>query len=792
MSNNSNDSSNDTNNTRISIDSSTSKQTNSLITNSEVFKMFNTKEENASFEDYQLIIDCIYKITDQTYKKYLDKISIFKTQSYKLFIFDAITHASQVRPYYTYLYADLWIALHGTTKFGSKQSFLAELLRRKKYVSKITGNVIKNTYKDYTLEQLMHGNEDDSELAKVMMNDDLDKVLEKIQGNFDEKVNKLNLLDASCHYGALRCFKYFMNKEMKITESTLNLLISGGNFEIYEIVKIKRNFSHDHISRSIKYHSNEIAKDLVAQHNAYDFVLYDCVRFQNLDLLKLFYKNSTKNARKDAFMQAAENNDIFAINLLLGEGCEIPEEIVSTQKMNLEIVHLLERNGLDFLKDDKGIIRGVFDGNQEVVEYLIDKGANVNARDDKGCSVLVRSCIFDFHFPIAKKLVEHGANIEEKDENGYTPLLKACSMNLVNTVEFLLSCGADAKQTTKDNETALMIATNKCGEELIDILIKNGLDLNDKDNKSNTAFFHAVKHHNKTVIERLIYHGAKIDEECENGMTPIMISVASIDLLKYFDEKKCDLNHSSFDGLTAVLYAAEHGFTDALRYLMERGANFFAHDNKGKNVIHYAAGNDNSTAIDYLLSIEKLKKLLNEGDVDGNTPIYYCEKEQVVRSLLRSGSDMEHRNSNNDTPLFYSVIEGKDLITKYLLKNGAKTQVRNNQGPLIAAAAFANIKSLVEQCLNDGAFYDDQTEKGNTALMYAAMNDDFQTVQLLGSKGADVKHKNKDGKSAIDFAESSSVIAYLEKRGATYAEENNGEQEMFKEDGYYCTEIEFE
>lgn len=752
--------------------------------------------ESGNIEEGQKILDAIYLIGDDNYQDSLAFLQQYHSECYRNFIFESIQNAAFTRPYYNYLYADLWIALRGKRKLGSTQSFFIELLRRKNFAQKLTGNVIKNSYEHYSLEELLHGSEDNSDLANVLRRDDVIQIYDLEQEeNFDKiLVNKNSLIDASISFGAEKCFDHFMSKNYKFSDKTANASIIGGSFEIFKQLREKKITGFiDLFSKAIRYHHNNIAMSLIEEYSKYDNALMDSIKYMNLGVLQKVFEKASAKTKTEAFTAAAENNDIFSLNFMLTNGCPIPEDITSAERLNLDIVKLLESHGCDFMKHDEGIIRAVYDGNIKLVDYLIGKGANVNAKDNHDCSLIVRSCIYDLHLPVAKLLVEHGADIEEKDSDGFTPLLKACSMNLQKTVSFLIENGADVNKTTSLGETALMLATNKGADELIELLLDHGCNIHARDNKSNTAFFHAVKHHNMKAIECLIKHGSKIDEECEDGMTPIMISTASLDLLKFFDEKKCDLTHASVDGLTTVLYAAKNGFTESLKYLKSRGANFSSHDNKGRNILHMAAMSDEVSTIDYLLTFDEFKQIINESDKEGNSPIFYCNKENIVRSLIRSGADMEHRNANNDTPLFYHLLENRLDIAKYLIKNGSNTVVKNNQGPLIAAAAFAGMHSLVQKCINDGAFVDSQTEKGNTALIYAAMNDEFQTVQFLGALGADINHKNKSGKSAIDYTESTSIEAYLKKRGAVLSTNvDSEEEEMIEEDGYYCTEIQFE
>ena len=60
-------------------------------------------------------------------------------------------------------------------------------------------------------------------------------------------------------------------------------------------------------------------------------------------------------------------------------------------------------------------------GNSEVVEYLIEKGANVNAKNNcRNTPLLI--AVTNGHTAIAKMLIDHDCNLELKNKSGKTAL----------------------------------------------------------------------------------------------------------------------------------------------------------------------------------------------------------------------------------------------------------------------------------------------------------------------------------------------------------------------------------
>jgi len=63
-------------------------------------------------------------------------------------------------------------------------------------------------------------------------------------------------------------------------------------------------------------------------------------------------------------------------------------------------------------------------GRKDVVEYLLQSGANVHARDDGGLIPLHNACSFG-HAEVVQLLLHQGAEANARDNWNYTPLHEA-------------------------------------------------------------------------------------------------------------------------------------------------------------------------------------------------------------------------------------------------------------------------------------------------------------------------------------------------------------------------------
>ena len=103
-----------------------------------------------------------------------------------------------------------------------------------------------------------------------------------------------------------------------------------------------------------------------------------------------------------------------------------------------------------------------FFGREDTAEFLIDEGADVNARSRNALGVApLHSAVAARKARIVAALHEAGALPGPVQQGGFTPLHSAAAIGEVGIVKLLLASGADAKARTDDGKTALAMAEEK-------------------------------------------------------------------------------------------------------------------------------------------------------------------------------------------------------------------------------------------------------------------------------------------------------------------------------------------
>jgi ankyrin repeat protein len=142
---------------------------------------------------------------------------------------------------------------------------------------------------------------------------------------------------------------------------------------------------------------------------------------------------------------------------------------------------------------------------------------------------------------------------------------------------------------------------------------------------------------------------------------------------------------------------------------------------------------------------------LNE---QGQAGLYLALREgsaQVVEALLQHPDlRVDVANAVGETPLMMAALRGRVNWCQQLLVRGGRVN-REGWTPLHYAATGPESKA-VALMLDSGAHIDAASPNRTTALMMAARYGPEASVDLLISRGADLRLRNDKGLNAADFA----------------------------------------
>jgi len=243
------------------------------------------------------------------------------------------------------------------------------------------------------------------------------------------------------------------------------------------------------------------------------------------------------------------------------------------------------------------------------------------------------------------------------------------------------------------------------------------------------------------------------------------------------------------DAGSALLLAAEKGDLNAATQLLAKGAAVNVRNpTNGWTPLIFAAKRGDLAMATLLIS--------NKADVNaqsttaiGSRALMFAIDDKnlkLIDLLLAHGARINDPARNGETALHHAATLGHLAATKLLLSKGADPNqytFRNENRFVFTpflGAFFRGDTNMASLLLEHGADIETRNNRGNTALMQAAMFETPEALQWLIAKGANVNARGHHGHSALIYAAYNgrveNVRALLRAGADPFAKASNAEE----------------
>uniref|UniRef100_A0A8C5RCW8 Protein phosphatase 1 regulatory subunit n=1 Tax=Laticauda laticaudata TaxID=8630 RepID=A0A8C5RCW8_LATLA len=205
-----------------------------------------------------------------------------------------------------------------------------------------------------------------------------------------------------------------------------------------------------------------------------------------------------------------------------------------------------------------------------------DPGA-VNGTNADGISALHQACI-DENIEVVEFLVENGADVNQADNEGWTPLHVAASCGYSEIAQYLLDHGANIAAVNSDGDVPLDIAEADSMEALLRTEIeKRGIDVEVAKREEEEMMLRDARHW---------LNAGKISDEPhpKTGATALHVAAAKgyVEVMRLLLQAGYDTNVQDKDGWAPLHAAAHWGVEEACRLLAEHFCDMEALNNVGQ------------------------------------------------------------------------------------------------------------------------------------------------------------------------------------------------------------------
>jgi ankyrin repeat protein len=260
-------------------------------------------------------------------------------------------------------------------------------------------------------------------------------------------------------------------------------------------------------------------------------------------------------------------------------------------------------------------------------------------------------------------------------------------------------------------------------------------------------------------------------------MTPLMFAAREghVEAARLLLDGGSNVNAVDKNDINPLFMAISSNRIPMARFLIERGANINALDWYGRtplfaavemrNVdLHYTTFEHMVTAEDRKAILEFIGFLLEKGA----EPNIRVKEVPPLRSwMYLLGGSLAWVDFTGQTPFLLASLSGDVSTMRLLLKHGADPKISTFAGttPLMAAAGVnwvvnqtydegqASLLEAVKLCYELGMDVNETNSMGLTALMGAANRGSDSIIEFLVSKGARLDMKDKEGRTAFNWAE---------------------------------------
>ncbi|KAH7115871.1 ankyrin repeat-containing domain protein [Dendryphion nanum] len=376
---------------------------------------------------------------------------------------------------------------------------------------------------------------------------------------------------------------------------------------------------------------------------------------------------------------------------------------------------------------------------KEVLEQILDSGADINAQCDEGTTALI-NCATSGDTEGLNFLLSRHANIHLVSKNYGTALHAAAIEGDEDCCDIMIKAGANVDAIGGPYWTPLQAASFAGDIDTVNMLLGAGADTNISGGDYGSALQAACFTGDVDVVRELIDHGAIIDHPGGNGKYGYPLQAAAIqghmEILTLLLSHGADVNaQGGLHGTALFAAAAKRANDECVQLLLDHGADATATGGLYGSVIQAAAYGNNFHVLEVLISHGA--SINTRGGKYGSALQAAAARADLefIEFLLAHGADITARGGKYDTAIQAASSQDKLDIVNKLLDIGADFRLKGGKYTnAVTASAVRGNKTVLDRFLSMGP----PEQMLDEALVEACYYRQSSSVEALLKNGARV------------------------------------------------------
>ena len=402
----------------------------------------------------------------------------------------------------------------------------------------------------------------------------------------------------------------------------------------------------------------------------------------------------------------------------------------------------------------------MFEQNELAINVLLNAGADPDVPDDTfGDTCLHMAVRQECSIEVVQAIIDHGADVNATNKEHKTALLLACVRKNEHTINILLNAGADRNiADDTDGDTCLHVAVKQgCGIEVIQAIVDHEADVNATNKEHETALLKACSKKNVHVVNALLNAGADPNFASQYNITPLMWSCCTGNIVSIYALLNAGADPNIVDefGETCLSYAvygnnSEEGFHSYINNCTDSHVTNITN----QSVITVICLKHNLYRVSvFLNSLIGSNIPDDEWDILSEMPLYSLISKELLKSVTHAGAVLRVVTDESAAAKFLSWNTEKRKALKVLLRAGADTSNDDVFGDtLLHKILHKEYISLeydhetFQMFIDHGVPVNATNKSHQTAYMLACHQGNVDAMCALLKAGADPGITSKDGR----------------------------------------------